>query len=135
MTSCCERDGAAPRPSVGELLERGLRRNRAVPLAVEGTTCADAEGHSARFSVEIADGKISAVGFRLSSCATLIAYGELIAEIAPGLALEAAAGLAARTLVETLPGVPPLKRGRAVLAVAAFHAALANRSDRSGASR
>jgi hypothetical protein len=135
MTTCAQPDGAGLKPSVGELLERGLRRNRAAAPAVEGATCTDSEGYWARFSVEIVDGKVSAVGFRLSSCATLIAYGELIAEIARGLALEAAAGLTARTLIRTLPGVPPLKRIRAVLAVAAFRAALASRADGRGAFR
>ncbi len=37
---CC----AAPRMTVSELLERGLRRNRAAPLAIQGDDCADAEG-------------------------------------------------------------------------------------------
>ncbi|HJS07751.1 MAG TPA: iron-sulfur cluster assembly scaffold protein [Pirellulales bacterium] len=115
--------------TVSELLERGLRRIRAAPLAVEGEDCADAEGNRARFSIEAAGGKVAAVGFRATTCATLIAYGELIAETTPGLRVELAAGLTARDLVDALPGVPPLKRERAVLAVAAFRSALANISN------
>jgi NifU-like protein involved in Fe-S cluster formation len=117
---CC----AAPRMTVSELLERGLRRNRAAPLAIQGDDCADAEGNRARFSLDVVDGTIGAIGFRVTSCATLIAYGELIAEATPGLRLELAAGLSARDLIEALPGVPRLKRDRAVLAVAAFRSAL-----------
>lgn len=112
--------------TVNELLDRGLRRMRAAPLPIEGDDCTDAEGNRARFSITMADGKIAAVGFRVTSCATLIAYGELIAETVPGLRLDLAAGLSARDLVDALPGVPPLKRERAVLAVAAFRSALAN---------
>ena len=110
--------------TVSELLERGMRRNRNAPLAIEGDGCTDAEGNGARFSIAIAGSKIEAVGFRATSCATLIAYGELIAETMPGRSLDLAAGLSARDLVGALPGVPPLKRDRAVLAVAAFRSAL-----------
>jgi NifU-like protein involved in Fe-S cluster formation len=115
--------------TVSELLERGLRRNRAAPLAVEGDDCADAEGNRARFSLDTAGETIAAVGFRATSCATLIAYGELIAATVPGLRIELASALTARELVDALPGVPPLKRQRAVLAVTAFRSALANISN------
>ena len=64
------------------------------------------------------------MGFQTTSCATLLAYGELIAETAPGLRLDLAACLSARDLVEALPGVPALKRNRAVLAIAAFRSVL-----------
>jgi NifU-like protein involved in Fe-S cluster formation len=130
MTATCREPCCAkPRMTVGELLERGLRRNRAAPLAIEGDACGDAEGNRARFSVATSGGKVAAVGFRATSCATLIAYGEWIAETAPGLRLELAAGLSARNLVDALPGVPALKRERAVLAVAAFRSALAKASN------
>jgi hypothetical protein len=121
--ACCS---AMPRRTVSELFERGFRRNRAAPLPIEGAPCTDAEGNSARFSVNIAGGKIIDIGFRASSCATLIAYCELVAEIAQSFRLEIARELTATNLVEALPGVPALKRNRAVLAVAAFRAALAS---------
>ena len=126
MTSACREAccSVTPRHTVSELFERGFRRNRAAPLPIEGAQLTDAEGNGARFSIDLADGKISDVGFRASSCATLIAYCEFIAEIAPGFRLEIARELTATNLVETLPGVPALKRERAVLAVAAFRAAL-----------
>jgi NifU-like protein involved in Fe-S cluster formation len=107
------------------LFERGFRRNRSAPLPIEGDECAGVDGHTARFSLAVADDKIAAIGFRASSCATLIAYCEYIAEVAAGFRLDLAKALTARDLVEALPGVPALKRDRAVLAVAAFRAALA----------
>ena len=126
MTATCrEACCAAPRMTVSELLERGLRRNRAAPLSIEGDGCVDAEGNAARFSVELNDSKVAAVGFRATCCATLIAYGEWIAETAPGLRLDLAQGLSARDLIDAVPGVPALKWNRAVLAVAAFRSALA----------
>jgi hypothetical protein len=120
--ACCS---VTPRRTVSELFERGLRRNRAAPLPIEGAALTDADGNAARFSLDVAGGKIVGAAFRASSCATLIAYCEYIAEAVPGFRLEIARDLTATNLVEGLPGVPALKRGRAVLAVAAFRAALA----------
>jgi NifU-like protein involved in Fe-S cluster formation len=111
--------------SVADLFERGFRRNRAAPLAIEGMPCTDSDGNGARFSLSVADGKIAGVGFHVSSCATLVAYCEFIAEIVPGFGLDIAQALAPANLVEGLPGVPVLKRDRAVLAIAGFRAALA----------
>jgi NifU-like protein involved in Fe-S cluster formation len=85
--ACCS---VMPRQSVTELFERGFRRNRAAPLSIEGALRADAEGNAARFSVEIAKGKLAAVNFRATTCATLIAYCELIAELVPGMSAEMA---------------------------------------------
>ena len=127
MTSACrEPCCAAPRMTVSELLERGLRRNREALAARETPDCADAEGNAARFAVTLAGDRIGAVGFRATTCATLIAYCEWLAETLPGQRVALAAGLTSRDLIDALPGVPPLKRERAVLAVAAFRAALAN---------
>jgi hypothetical protein len=120
--ACCS---AIPRLTVNELFERGFRRSRAAPLAVRGPDCVDAEGNTARFSVDAADGKLTGIGFRASPCATLIAYCELIAETTPGLRLDLAQDLSPEDLAASVPGVPALKRGRAVLAIAAFRAALA----------
>ena len=121
--ACCS---VTPRHTVSELFERGFRRNRAAPLPIEGAQLTDAEGNTARFSIDVADGKIAGLGFRATSCATLIAYCELIAEIVPGFRLDIAREMTATNLVAALPGVPALKRERAVLAVAAFRSALAS---------
>jgi NifU-like protein involved in Fe-S cluster formation len=123
--ACCS---VTPRHTVSELFERGFRRNRAAPLPIEGAQLSDAEGNAARFSVDIADGKIAGVGFRATSCATLIAYCEFIAESVPGFRLEIARELTASNLAEALPGVPAPKRERAMLAIAAFRAALTTAS-------
>jgi NifU-like protein involved in Fe-S cluster formation len=119
--ACCN---VTARLSVGELFERGFRRNRAAPLPVEGERCTDVEGNSACFSLQLADGKLAGVAFRATTCATLIAYCQLIAELVPGFGIDIAEQLTPRQLAESLPGVPAFKRDRAVLAVAAFRAAL-----------
>lgn len=121
--ACCS---TVPRLTVSELFERGFRRRRAAPLPIEGDVCTDAVGNFARFSLALTDGRIAALGFRCSSCATLIAFCELIAETVPGFSPEIARALTANELTAALPGVPAYKHDRAVLAVAAFRAALAS---------
>ena len=120
--ACC---GAAPRFTVSELFERGLRRSRATPLEIAGPVHVGPDRLSTSFSLDVSSGRVAEVRFRASSCATLIAYCEFIAEHAQGLAIDTAdAGLGAAALVAAVPGVPALKRDRAVLAAAAFRAAL-----------
>jgi NifU-like protein involved in Fe-S cluster formation len=126
MTAACRQPccNASPRLTVSELFERGWRRIRSAPLAIEGATCAGVEGNVARFSLDVTNDKIAAVGFRASSCATLIAYCEYVAEFVPGCAAGLAQGFTAQNLIDGLPGVPKLKQDRAVLAIAAFRSAL-----------
>jgi NifU-like protein involved in Fe-S cluster formation len=124
---CC---GVRPRLTVSELFERGFRRNRTAPLACKGAACTDAEGNTARFSLDYQNGVIAAVGFRASTCATLIAYCEFIAEIVIGYPLEQAWALAASDLVDGVGSVPAMRRQRAILAGAAFRSALAAVSSR-----
>jgi hypothetical protein len=119
--ACCS---VTPRLTVAELFERGLRRSREAPRSVAGAACTGAEDNTASFSLDVANGRIAAVGFHASCCATLIAYCEYIAEVTPGFQLEIARGMTAINLVDSVPGVPALKRDRAVLAIAAFRAAL-----------
>ena len=113
-----------PRLTVAELFERGFRRNREAPHAIVGAPCIGAEDNTLSFSLDVAEGRIARVGFHASCCATLIAYCEYIAEIAPGFSLMIARELTAANLADSVPGVPALKRDRAVLAIAAFRAAL-----------
>src|SRR5262245_28336806 len=124
--ACCS---VTPRLTVSELFERGFRRNRAAPLPIEGATFTDADDNAARFSVSITGATIAGVSFRASTCATLIAYCEYLAEVTPGFRLDIATAFTATSLVEALPGVPALKRARAVLAITAFRAALAQASE------
>jgi NifU-like protein involved in Fe-S cluster formation len=120
-TGCCS---VVPRMSVSELFERGYRRSRAAPFAAEGERIAIADGNWTRFSVEAMGGTLACVSFRASTCATLIAYCELIAELIPGFAPEVAAEMTADELITALPGVPPQKHDRAVAAIAALRSAL-----------
>ena len=126
MTAACREASCSVtlRFTVAELFERGFRRSRAVPLGIEGEAVADAEGNNARFSIALDGAKLAEIRFRASSCTTLIAYSEALAELLPGLDAGLAAQFTPAELVTALPGVPALKQNRAVLAVAAFRAAL-----------
>jgi NifU-like protein involved in Fe-S cluster formation len=119
--ACCS---VTPRFTVAELFERGFRRNRAAPLAIQGVALRDAEGNSAQFSIELEAGKIGEIRFRVSTCTTLIAYSEALAELLSGFDVSLATHFTPKQLINALPGVPPLKQPRAILAVAALRAAL-----------
>jgi NifU-like protein involved in Fe-S cluster formation len=119
--ACCS---ATPRFTVSELFERGFRRGRLAPFDIEGETIEDGEGNAARFSIALDGARLAGIGFRTSSCTTLIAYSEALAELFAGHDAALAAYFTPQELVAALPGVHPLKQSRAVLAVAAFRAAL-----------
>ena len=120
--ACCV---VTPRRTVSELFDRGLRRSRQAPLAVQGETRRDANGFTASFSLTIDEGTLGKIGFKATTCITLVAYCELIAELSAGQDIAQAARLAPADLVAELPNVPALKRDRAPLAIAAFRDALA----------
>jgi NifU-like protein involved in Fe-S cluster formation len=107
------------------LFDRGYRRNRLVPFAFEGAELHDTNDLTARFSLDLADGTIRGTRFRVSTCITLIAYCELLTELAAGKSPRDAARISEAELVAALPDVPAMKRDRAPLAINAFRAALA----------
>ena len=119
--ACCS---VAPRFTVAELFERGFRRSRLAPLDVEGEAVSDAENNAVRFSLALDGTRLDEIRFRASSCTTLIAYSQALAELFSGHDAAIAAHFTPRELAAALPGVPALKQNRAVLAVAAFRAAL-----------
>jgi len=119
---CC---GVSPRRSVSALFDRGYRRARLAPLASQGEPRRDGNGFTAQFSLAVEDGAIEGVGFRASTCVTLVAYCELVAELAAGQTVADAARLSPAALISELEGVPPAKRDRAFLAIGAFRNALA----------
>lgn len=106
--------------SLIDYLERGLRRRREPAYSVVGEVRRDHEGRTAQFSVQLNDTVIQSVSFKTSSCATLIAYCEVLAQWATGLTLQAAVRVRPPQLLAALPSVPAYKRYCAILATAAF---------------
>ena len=120
--SCCD---SRRRRTASELFERGLRRNRLDPFAITGSPLRNRGGLIAQFSLQRHGALITSIRFKASTCATLIAYCELIAELARARSITECASLSPHLLVSELPDVPAAKVDRAFLAVAAFHSALA----------
>lgn len=119
--TCC---GRRPRRSVSDYVDSGLRRSRLQPLPIQGEPRESDAGLAARFSLRLVDERIAAVSFKASTCATLIAYCELIAELVEGVTLTDAVRASCSDLVAQLPGVPVGKQDRSVLARSAFLAAV-----------
>jgi NifU-like protein len=119
--SCCS---SPARRSASELCDDGLRRTRLDPFALAGRPVRGNDGLSAQFSLRHRDGVVTAIRFRASTCATLLAYCELMTGLATGRSVTECLAFTPQLLVSELPGVPVLKRDRAVLAVAAFASAV-----------
>jgi NifU-like protein involved in Fe-S cluster formation len=97
---------------------------RAPPLPVTGEWVATPQGLRARFSLDLHDGIIAEIRFESTPCATLVAYCQALTEHESGRALMSSPSVTADGLVALLEGVPPLRRDRAILAVAALRAAI-----------
>ena len=116
--------GDGRRVSAFDHLIRGFRRNGGPLLAVVGEVASDGDGRTAQFSVEVEDGVLKAVSFNVSTCATLIAYCEFVAEGMTGATLSQAVALIPEQVIAPLKGIPPHKHDCARLAISALHAAV-----------
>jgi NifU-like protein involved in Fe-S cluster formation len=83
------------------------------------------DGVSVRFHAEVDDGRVTALQYEATSCATLVAYAELLGDLAAGEQAAQAARITAQRLVATLPGVPAARHDRAELVIRAWWSALA----------
>jgi NifU-like protein involved in Fe-S cluster formation len=85
----------------------------------------DQDGLQAAFAVSICDvGRIERVDYRCTTCMTLVALCEHVAEQFCGATLEEARSLCADQLLELHPEIPASRRCRAHLALNAARAAL-----------
>lgn len=128
----CGCSSSSSRRSVIDYIDDGLRRRRRAPLASVGQPVRDDDGRLAQFSVDVREGVVRDIVFSASSCATLIAYCELVASEAVGLTPhEVESAVEPARVVALLNNIPPDKRAVSTLAVAAFFRALtaANQGD------
>lgn len=115
---CC---GDGRTPTLSDYVDSGLRRSRLTEPAGLGAACRDETGHVVRFAVDVADGIVTRVGFRASTCVTLVAYCEVAAQRVSGQRVaDALRRLQPGDLAQALPSVPPVKRDRARLAARAL---------------
>ncbi len=91
-----------------------------------GTPVQDSHGRTARFSILVEGGTVTGLGFRASTCITLVAYCERLCEIASGRDAASILRMRPADVVAALPGVPAARHDQAVLALRALHGALAD---------
>jgi NifU-like protein involved in Fe-S cluster formation len=121
-TGCCGNRGT---PTLSDYIDDGLRRSRLTASTGLGAACRDEAGHVVRFGVDIANGVVTSVGFRASTCVTLVAYCEVAAQRVSGQRVaEALRTLQPADIARALPSVPAVKRDRARLAARALVIAL-----------
>lgn len=84
-----------------------------------------ADGAGIRFVAELDGDCVTDVHYEASSCATLVAYAEVLGDLVAGEPLRQAAALPKRTLIEALPGVPAARIERADLVIHAWWSAIA----------
>lgn len=101
-----------------------MHRQRGPWLAASGDTCSDANELTLQFALQVERGMIRRVNFKASTCITLVAYAELLAERVTGQELKQAIRVDAEDLVQALCEVPPGKQDRARLPILALQSAI-----------
>lgn len=80
---------------------------------------------TAAFEFDISvDGRIEKVRYRCTTCMTLVALCEHVAQDLQGASIEEVTDLTADGVLNQHPEIPSVRRSRAQLAVAAAHAAM-----------
>ncbi|MCP4582481.1 MAG: hypothetical protein GY839_12795 [candidate division Zixibacteria bacterium] len=107
-----------------DYFDQGYRRSRDHKLPFRGKTVKNSSKLAAQFNVDVLDDHIRAINYKCTTCVTLIAYCERLAELATGLSLKEARQIAPPDLIITFPEVPSYKYDRANLAVQALLSAV-----------
>jgi NifU-like protein involved in Fe-S cluster formation len=76
------------------------------------------------FRAHIEDGRIVALEYRATTCATLLGLCEHLTDLIPGMTLAEALAYSARNLLAMHPEIPAGRRVRAQLVIRALRAAL-----------
>lgn len=119
--------------NVYHFFQRACARPANPGTEVQGNKISDAEGNSALFWIDAAGGPISSIGFRCTTCFTLVALAQHLSELASGMSLEAAETITVDLLLRLHPEIPEERRGRAALAVKAFQSAVQKQHELRGA--
>jgi hypothetical protein len=107
-----------------DYFQRAFRRGAQTPAGPTGSLVHDNDGNCAVFWLEAPQGSISAACYRSTTCATLLAFCEHLAELAVGMPVEQALAFDADQLLALHPDVPKYKADRAKLASEAFRSAV-----------
>jgi NifU-like protein involved in Fe-S cluster formation len=110
-------------PTIYDYLQRAFQRPPA-RLPPKAAWRGDAQGNLVAFRARIENGRIVALEYRSTTCATLLALCEHLVELIPGRTAAEALAYSARDLLALHPEIPAGHRARARLAVRALRAAL-----------
>jgi NifU-like protein involved in Fe-S cluster formation len=110
--------------STYDYFQRAFRRGIQMPTGYSGDKVRDEDGNCAVFWLQAQAGVISSAEYRCTTCATLVAFCEHLAELVIGLRLEKARAYDANRLLALHQDVPKYKAGRAALALEAFRSAV-----------
>ncbi len=102
----------------------GLQRGEHTALPIVGETVQGPVGLTVQYQLLVEQGVISRVSFKATTCVTLVAYCEMLAQWATGMALREAVCIRAEELAKSLAGAPTCKRDRAWLAIQAMRYAV-----------
>ncbi len=122
-TACCDHcDG-----SLQNLFEAALRRSHGREFGNRSGRAADQTNRlQVVIRLEVMDNVVAEADYKATTCATLLAYCELLARMLRGRPIAEALGIRAVDLIQRVRGVPPTRHSRAALAIAALRAALAD---------
>ncbi len=81
-------------------------------------------GDRLRLSLRVREGRIEAAGFLAYGCAPTLVCGSVLTELITGKAVEEAARLTRKELIEAAGGLPSRKQHAAALAIETLRAAL-----------
>ncbi|MFA7249191.1 MAG: iron-sulfur cluster assembly scaffold protein [Dehalococcoidia bacterium] len=116
---------ARPRRTVTDYVLAPCRASRTALPAPAGERIAGPDGVGIRIHATLRDSAIETMSYEASSCATLVAYAEVLGDLVVGRSIVEAAVVDPRTLVDALPGVPRARQDRATLVARAWASAVA----------
>jgi hypothetical protein len=103
--------------------QRACRRELHELHGVCGARCEDDDGNTAVFAIEAEGVNISRIGYRCTTCCTLVAVCEHLTDLLRGKPLSEAENYSGSDLLELHPEIAPSHRKRAALAAEAVRSA------------
>jgi hypothetical protein len=121
-------------PTVYEYFQRACTRRPEQFRGIAGEKCTDAYGNSVVFALEPASSdRIATARYRCTTCFTLVALCERLAEELTSSSLADARLWTAERLLSLHPEVPAVRHDRAMLAVTAVQSAVRKYTEGDGA--
>ena len=112
------------RRTVTDYAYKPCRRSSSPLPESAGEPVVATDGARIQIAAVVESGCVSELSYQSSSCVTLVAYAEVLAELVTGRPTAEAMGLTPDVLTARLPGVPAFRQQRAMLVVRAWWSAL-----------